>query len=194
MDSDHLDELLKAHYETSRLADSRVCEILGACVVARSAYRWKRWAIGATALATAAVVSLAFTLMAKPSGSANGPEIASTSPNDLLEDRKLVAVMIHAKGCANSEAMDPVFAELQREFVEEPVLFIKFDYSSDCAVRQAELLSHDLGLDSIFNDYKRTGNIVLVSSKGAAREVVDTSVTLAAAADRMRHHLAGPGL
>ena len=61
MDSDHLDELLKAHYEMSRLADSRVCEILGACVVARSAYRWKRWAIGATALATAAVVSLACT-------------------------------------------------------------------------------------------------------------------------------------
>ncbi len=188
MDNDHLDWLLKAHYDTSRLACSRLQKILSACDFARAAFRWKRWAIGATALATAAMIALAFTLVVRLSEAEN----VSISSSGLLENRKLVAVMIHANGCANSKAMDPVFAELQREFVEEPVLFIKFDYSSDCAIRQAELLSRDLGLDSIFNDYKRTGNIVLVYAKGASREVVGTGMTVAAAADRMRHHLAVP--
>jgi hypothetical protein len=85
--------------------------------------------------------------------------------------------------------MAPVFAELQEKFIDESVLFIKFDYSSDCTRHQAELLSKDLGLAIIFEQYKRTGDIILVSPRGEVRDVMDHSGSIASATTILRKNV-----
>jgi thiol-disulfide isomerase/thioredoxin len=115
--------------------------------------------------------------------------VAQAPPAQISNQPKLIAVMIHATDCPNSKAMEPVVAELQQEFVGESVLFIKFDYSSDCAGHQAELLSKDLGLGGIFEEYKKTGDIILISSQSEVREVMDRSVSIATATSTLRKNV-----
>lgn len=190
MDKDDLQELLKKHYATRALTDAQVENILATCEIARGAHQWKQRAIGAVALAAAALVALGisvFTLLPQnipPPGNVSAPPVTSAE-----ERQKLIAVMIHANECPNSKAMVPVFAGLQEEFIEEPVLFLKFDHSSECAVHQAELLSKNLGLEAIFQDYRKTGAIVLASPNGVVKDVVDPEVSMAAAAATLRNNL-----
>lgn len=191
MDKENLNELLKKHFATSALSDAKVRGILAECDIARSAYRWRLRALGASSIAAAALLALALILASPPTLAPASPEISETPPPPAeLEDHKLVAVMIHSTDCPNSRAMDPVFAELQEKFIGESVLFIKFDYSSDCARHQAELLSKNLGLEIIYEQYKKTGEIVLVSSCGKVRNIVDRGETIATATHTIRETLA----
>jgi len=193
---DNLAQLLKEHYANSPLPDNRVKEILSECEIARTAYRWKKLALGASSLAAAAVITLAAVLVSGGQSAPNAPQIAATAPlptlpeyePELPPEHKLVAVMIHSSECANSKAMVPVFSELQEKLVGESVLFITFDYSSDCARHQAELLSKNLGLENIFKEYTSTGSLILVSS-GVVRDVVGQGVSIAAAESAVRQHL-----
>ncbi|MEJ6578808.1 MAG: hypothetical protein QNL33_10645 [Akkermansiaceae bacterium] len=59
---DHLKQRLKEHYDTLMLSDSRAEEILAGCEIARTAYRWRRRAIGALSLAVTAMVALGIVL------------------------------------------------------------------------------------------------------------------------------------
>ena len=189
MNSEHLKQLLKEHYDIRKMSNSRAAKILAECDIARTAYRWRMRAIGAISLAATTMVALGIVLYGIRTNDSAGEgesQIAQIQPNT---HHKLVAVMIHATNCSNSRAMEPVFAELQKEFVDESVLFIKFDYSSDCARHQAELLSKDLGLGIIFDQYKRTGDIILVSPRGEVRDVMDRSVSIASATSTLRKNV-----
>ena len=192
MNNDNLNELLKEHFATRELPDSKVREILAECDIARSAYRWRLWALGASSVAAAAILVLAFILAKPPTIAPASSQIAAAPlppPLTEQENHKLVAVMIHSRDCPNSRAMDPVFAELQEQFIGESVLFIKFDHSSDCAKHQTELLSQNLGLEIIYEQYRKTGEIVLVSSGGKVRDVVDQGETIATASNAIRKNL-----
>ena len=57
MDNDSLPELVKEHYASTQLPESRVAEILNACAVARSAYRWRKRAMIASGVAAAAAAA-----------------------------------------------------------------------------------------------------------------------------------------
>lgn len=192
MNNDNLNDLLKEHFATQELPETRVREILAECEIARSAYRWRLRAIGASSVAAAALIALMF-IWASPAPEPAPPEIqiveVPAPPSHTIENHKMVAVMIHSPDCPNSRAMDPVFAELQEQFVDESVLFIKFDFSSDCAKHQAELLSKNLGLEIIYEQYRNTGEIILVSSCGTVRDVVDRGQTIADASSSLRETL-----
>ena len=190
MDNDSLPELIKEHYNSTHLSENRVSEILDGCTVARAAYRWRKWAMVASSVAAAAVLALLVSLSVVLT-SAPQEVIVEKPPSPLtVQDQQLVAAMIHAKGCPNSAAIQPVFTELQQEFVNEPVLFVTFDVSSDCARRQAELLSACLGVQDAFEQHPRTGHILLVStSSGKICDVVDREQPIAAAAASVRHGL-----
>ncbi|MGJ8697204.1 MAG: TlpA family protein disulfide reductase [Verrucomicrobiaceae bacterium] len=189
MNNEHLNRLLKEHYNTRKMPNSQARKILAECEIARTAYRWRVRAIGAFSLAATALLALAITLYGNHASDPSVESLAQSPPDPVNTHQKLVAIMIHATNCPNSQAMAPVFAELQEEFVDESVLFIKFDYSSDCAKHQAELLSKDLGLGLIFEDYKRTGDIILVSSRGEVRGVMNRGVTIASATTTLRANL-----
>ena len=192
MNNDNLNDLLKEHFATRELPDTKVREILDECRIARSAYRWRLRAIGASSVAAAALVALMF-IWAGPSADPAPPEVriveVPAPVSHPIENHKMVAVMIHSPDCPNSRAMDPVFTGLQEQFVDESVLFIKFDFSSDCARHQAELLSKNLGLEIIYEQYRKTGEIVLVSSCGKVRDVVDRGQTIASASTALRKTL-----
>jgi thiol-disulfide isomerase/thioredoxin len=190
MDNDSLPELIKEHYNRSQLSENRVSEILDACAVARSAYRWRKWAIVSSSVAAAAVFALLISLSGILT-SAPQQTVVEQPPAPLsVQDQQLVAAMIHAQDCPNSAAIQPVFAKLQQEFVNEPVLFVTLDVSSDCARRQAELLSACLGVQDAFEQHPRTGNILLVSTaSGKICDVVDREQPIAVAAASVRHGL-----
>lgn len=190
MNNDNLNELLKEHFNTRELPESRVREILAECAIARAAYRWRLAALAASSVAAAALVAVSVLWTSTPPPTSPGPpQVAAETQPPVFENHKLLAVMIHSSDCPSSRAMDPVFAKLQEQFINESVLFIKFDYSSDCAKHQAELLSQNLGLEIIFREYKRTGEIILVSSCGKVRDVVDRGQTIASATTVIRDTL-----
>ncbi len=196
MDNDSLPELLKEHYASTRLPDARVSEILGACAIARSAYAWRRRTFFASGAAAAALlvllVSLSGVFTSMPSGEivgGAGASLPGTQVEQVFRDNHLVAAMIHANGCPNSRAIEPVFARLQQEFINERVLFVTFDVSSECAMRQAELLSESLGIQDAFQQHQHTGHILLVRSSGEICDIVDREKPVAAAAASVRHGL-----
>ena len=190
MDNDSLPELIKGYYTSTELPEHRVAAILDACSVARSAYRWRTRTMMASGIAAAAVLALLVSLSGLFLSSE--PEALVVAPPSPLsvQDQQLVAAMVHAKGCPSSAAIQPVFAKLQQEFVNEPVLFVTFDVSSDCARRQAELLSACLGVQDAFEQHPGTGSILLVSTaSGKICDVVDQEKPIAAAAASVRHGL-----
>lgn len=196
MDNDSLPELLKEHYASSRMPDARVSEILDACAVARSAYAWRRRALfaGGTAVAALLALLVSMTGVLGPNRASAGFGVAGpdTFPNramPIFPDRQLVAAMVHANGCASSKAVQPVFAQLQQEFINEPVLFLTFDVGSECALRQAELLSESLGIREAFQQHRNTGRILLISASGELCDIVDQEKPITAAAASVRHGL-----
>ena len=189
MNNEHLNQLLKEHYDSRRLPDSRAARILADCKIARTAYRWRIRALGALSLAASSIVALGIVLCGKRTPETLTETVIHAPANQLRQQHKLVAVMIHATNCPNSKAMEPVFAELQENFGNESVLFIKFDYSSDCARHQAELLSSNLGLGRIFEQFKKTGDIILVSSQGEVREVLDRGISITSATTTLRKNV-----
>ena len=195
MDNDSLPALIKEYYASTELPERRVAEILDACAVGRSAYRWRKRALVASGVAAAAVLALLASLPVLLASSRPEPLVEKPPAPLSVRDQQLVVAMVHAKGCPNSAAIQPVFAELQQEFVNEPVLFVTLDVSSDCARRQAELLSACLGVRDAFEQHSRTGRILLVSTaSGKICDVVDREQPIAAAAARVRNGLTLSGL
>ena len=60
MNNDNLNNLLKEHFATRELPETRIREILSEGEIARSAYRWRLRAIGASSVAAAALLALMF--------------------------------------------------------------------------------------------------------------------------------------
>lgn len=197
MDKDSLPELLKEHYSNSRLPEARVSGILETCEVARSAYQWRQRACVAAGLTVTALLAMLASLtgMLGPKHSTT-PVFGTSYPTSpghasghLFPARQLVAAMVHANGCASSKAVEPVFAQLQEQFINEPVLFLTFDVGSECALRQAELLSASLGIEDAFRQHRSTGRILLISASGKLCDIVDQEKPLTAAAASVRHGL-----
>ena len=195
MDNDSLPELIKEHYAGSRLPESRVSEILDACTVARSAYQWRKRALVASGVAAAALVALLVSLSGVLTSSPQAAPLAQATSPVRVHDQQLVAAMVHAQGCPNSAAIQPVFTKLQQEFVNEPVLFVTLDVSSDCARRQATLLSECLGVQDAFEQHPRTGHILVIrTGSGEVCEVVDQKQSITAVAASLRSGLNLSGL
>ena len=189
---DNFDEQLKKHYENRSLSDTRVEEILHSCQDARHAYRWKRVAVGAMAVAAASVVALGVTLVSVRPGNALSPSLvnlAAVPPAERLMEPKLYAVRIHADRCARSQSMAPIFASLQQEFEDAPVFFVTFDYSSKSALHQTQCLSRLLGIETVFKACRKTGALVLATPEGDVRDVIDTDGGLLAVTESVRHCL-----
>ena len=188
---DNFEELLRKHYENRSLSETKVEEILHSCQDARQAHRWKSVAIGAISVAAASLVALGVMLVSvtTQSSSASDEMVAAPGAEAPLMEHKLVAVRIHADRCKRSQEMAPIFADLQQEFMNEPVLFVTFDYSTKPALRQTQCLSRVLGLETIFKAHQKTGELVVATPNGEVRDVVHTDDGLLAAAESVRHCL-----
>ena len=118
-----------------------------------------RWlglfSLGCVALATASVVSLD----AAPRGS--DMKIAAK-----VESPAIIAVRIRHDMCPYCKKFDPLFPALVRQAMEESVLFVTLDLSSEESQRQAALLVGALGLEKVWTgDMSKMGTITFIDGK-----------------------------
>ena len=207
---DDVEQLLKKHYQDREMKAARVESVLQSCEPAREIHRWRRRAMTGFGIAAAALIGLLTVLSGNPGGgNLPGNGVAGTDPEvgpDLspipgpesvpkqarkLEIYRLIAVKIHADPCERCKQIEPVFAGLQKEFLEKPVLFMTFDHTSKRTKRQAELLSRQLGIEGLFKERRYTGVIVLATPEGEVQEVVSSSSDISTAAALVERSLEG---
>ena len=84
----------------------------------------------------------------------------------------LVAVKFQAEGCPYAAAVEPVFRELADKYGDKPIVFAKFDMTSQSTLHQSRNLACVLGIDWIYEGPHQSGMIKLVDRQ--RREVLAT--------------------
>lgn len=191
-----INQNLKDYYDRARLPADRINGILESCQPARQIHRWKSLAITGFSVAAAAVTALALVLampgVPDPAMAAGVDQKGAENRQPPAAKFQLVAVRIHADRCGRCQKLAPVFAKLQTEFKDQPVLFLTFDHSSKGSRKQAEMLSEFLGLKTVFKKHRYTGVIIVATPDGAVKEVVNSEASLASATEALTRNLS-PG-
>lgn len=63
---------------------------------------------------------------------------------------RLVAVSFQADGCPFAVAVEPVFLELAEKYGDKPIIFTRFDMTSDTTLRRSRNLACGLGIDWMY--------------------------------------------
>ena len=203
---------------SSSLSESRVDAILAFCEPARQISLWKRRAYAGFGSAVAAVLVLCAVVGSRPQSPAvplvenkqhqepqNGPQNepqngsqherptdgGSVTVAELQQPERfqLIAVKIHSDPCGRCRKIAPVFADLQNEFSDDPVLFLTFDLTSEDSRRQAERLSRSFGIEHVFDKHRYTGVIVLATPDGEVWDIVDSDADTALAVEVVSRNL-----
>lgn len=88
------------------------------------------------------------------------------------ERPELILVDHYADWCGKCQALKAPLEAALDELADEPVLFVKFDFTDKHTKQQAEFLAAELGLDDEWNDFGgKTGFIVVIDTE--TREIVD---------------------
>lgn len=204
--NEEIEKSVKAHYQLREIPGSRLDEILRFCEPAHQVSCWRRLAFVGFSAAAVAICALLIVFATHASNSAGPPVVRQdnvaakkNNKNTTAVDRhlpahepariQLIAVKIHADPCGRCKTIAPVFADLQTDFSDKPVLFLTFDLTTKGSRRQAELLSQRLGIEGVFKKHRYTGVIVLVTVEGDVREVVDSSTKFAMAKQSLARNL-----
>lgn len=75
---------------------------------------------------------------------------------------KLVIVKFHADWCGKCKAMKSPLDSARRSLIEEPVLFVTYDFTDESKARQAEYLASVLGQDEVWSEYERRTGFALI--------------------------------
>ena len=207
---DEVEQALKDHYRSHELPSSRVEEILEFCEPARQIVLWKRRALLGFTTAAAAIVALLAVVAARPAA-VKVPQVADRQNRELAVDHdnqqvsnnggmtlddlqqperfQLIAVKIHADPCGRCKKIAPVFADLQSEFSDDPVLFLTFDLTSESSRKQAEELSRAFGIEELFAKHRYTGVIVLATPDGQIWDVLDSDADVVLAEEVVSRNL-----
>jgi len=207
--NDEIEQTLRDHYQPHHIPDSRVDEILDFCQPARQIAKWRRLTFLGFGTAVAAIVLLLAVVASQPVETVT-PEVAQErTPEVDLEHKdeqpetpkisipavhqpkqfQLVAVKIHADPCGRCKKIAPVFDSLQKEFSDDPVLFLTFDLTSKSSRLQAERLSQTLGIETVFNKHRYTGVIVLATPDGQVWDVLDSDADVSLAVEVLSRNL-----
>ncbi|MEO1584679.1 MAG: thioredoxin family protein [Planctomycetota bacterium] len=77
---------------------------------------------------------------------------------------KLVVAKFHADWCGKCRAMAEPLDAARRALIEEPVLFVTYDFTDESTSRQAEYLASVLGQSDVWDEYgRRTGFALLIN-------------------------------
>jgi thiol-disulfide isomerase/thioredoxin len=105
-----------------------------------------------------------FALLLAPAVVAEQPPVGAELPSTVSETR-IIAVKMDADWCGKCRAMNPKLDAVMPEFMDDPILFVKFNMTDEFATRQAGLLADRLNLASLFKEHQgRTGYMVLLDA------------------------------
>jgi thiol-disulfide isomerase/thioredoxin len=86
---------------------------------------------------------------------------------------EFIAAAFHADWCPACKEMGPEFMKAKKALMDEDILFVKFDLTSEESKHQAALLASALGLDDLWNMQDgATGAVRVVNAETS--ELVDT--------------------
>ena len=204
-----IEHALRTNFQTHQLSESRVDAVLEFCEPARQISRWKRRAFVGFVTTAAAVIALCAVILTQPQApitpllAVNQPVAAVDESDEQQRDDdgvtlaklhqperfQIIAVKIHADPCGRCRKIAPVFADLQNEFSDDPVLFLTFDLTSKESRRQADRLSSSFEIENVFDKHRYTGVIVLATPDGQIWDVVDSDADIALAVEVVSRNL-----
>lgn len=89
---------------------------------------------------------------------------AEITGND-TDEISIIGVKMDADWCGKCKVMNPKMDNVMPEFIDEDILFVKFNMTDDFTVRQAGKLADRMNLSSLFEENKgSTGYMVLVNA------------------------------
>lgn len=168
--SDRLRALAEVDLAPARPADARPAQT-------RALLRqsWRGYA-----LATAACLGMALTYalgyrVGAADRSSNGRglrpiQIPTSSPTlegptveaNNKQSPSLVAVRLHADWCPRCPTIAPIYADLEKRFGDDPVLFVTLDLTTPTTRQQARLLAQSLGVPNALEEPRGPGQIKLI--------------------------------
>jgi len=130
---------------------------------------WPR--LTALAAGVAIIISAAALYVAKTREQRPGPDRRLTDvpleiphlnqqPGDVVP--RLVAVKFQADGCPFAAAVEPVFLELAEKYCSKPIIFARFDLTSEAKRQQSRNLACGLGIKGIYEGPHQSGMIKLI--------------------------------
>jgi len=80
-------------------------------------------------------------------------------------EAKIIAVKMDAEWCGYCRVMNPKLDEVMPEFIDESILFVKFNMTNEFTLAQSRLLANRMGLLDIFDAQQgKTGYMLLIDS------------------------------
>lgn len=142
-----------------------------------------RGLIGAGVLAAAA---MDVGVLAGPVAQAEAVAFASAE----VASPRLVVVKYHANWCGKCRAMEQPLAAARLALIEEPVLFVTYDFTDESTARQSEYLASLIGYDHVWETHmRRTGFAVVVNAETGEMLAEIKTPDEAAIESAIREHL-----
>ncbi len=110
---------------------------------------------------------------------------------------KYTAVKFHADYCGSCQKISEFMPALQKELMDQPLLFVEFDFTDDTSKHQSQLLASKLGLGEVYAGNEGTGFILVVDSEGKVLNKIkidktaEAATNQAAVAKSLRESIAG---
>lgn len=85
--------------------------------------------------------------------------------NNSTDEISVIGVKMDADWCGKCKVMNPKMDSVMPEFMDDDILFVKFNMTDEFTTRQAGLLAERLNLASLFEEHKgSTGYMVLLNA------------------------------
>jgi thiol-disulfide isomerase/thioredoxin len=109
------------------------------------------------------------------------PSFAHTSVADNHSEAsvKVIGVKMDAEWCGKCRVMNPKLDAIMPSFMNQPVLFVKFNMTTDFTTQQAGLLAKRMGLEILFEEHQgKTGYMVLLdAASGEILQILNSDLS-----------------
>lgn len=81
-------------------------------------------------------------------------------------DPKVVGVLFYADWCGSCKVLEPKLNKVKKDFMDQPVLFTRFDLTDDFTRQQSKLYANLIDMQNIYTENAgKTGFMLLVNPK-----------------------------
>jgi thiol-disulfide isomerase/thioredoxin len=92
------------------------------------------------------------------------PQEVTAHCGDTEKETKLLALTFHADYCSACKKLKPEVMALQPKLKDQPVEWVKFDFTSEKTKKESMKKAEELGVSDIYADNQATGFVLLVDA------------------------------